>query len=68
MNIEYKYSPFERYSGVPPQRAPPRHLLPRVAMAGPPEPPRTEAVRCLPLSLQRQAEGRLHQSLPLQEG
>ena len=52
-------------SGIAPQGTAARHLLPGVALARPPVPSRTEARRGLRLPLQRQAEGRLHQPVPL---
>ena len=42
-----------------------RHLLPRVALAGPSESPRAEGSRLLRVSVLGQAEGGLHQPLPL---
>jgi hypothetical protein len=57
-----------QFSGVAQEGSSTRHLLPGVAMAGPPVSPRAEGGTVLQLSLQREAEGRLHQSVPLRPG
>lgn len=53
-------------AGFPPKRFTPRDLLQSVALAGPPVPPRAEALGGLRVSLRLQAEGGLHQPVSLQ--
>ena len=55
-------------AGVPQERASSRHLLPRVALARPAIPPRAQAAGGVRVSVWLQAEGGLHQPLPLQAG
>lgn len=54
-----------RISGLPSQGSAACHLLPRVALARSAVAPRTEATRAVPVSVQRQAEGGVHQSVSL---
>ena len=54
--------------GLAPEGSAPRDLLPRVALAWSPVPPRAQAVGHLRVPLQLQADGGLHQPLPLQAG
>lgn len=51
--------------GVTQKGPSPRHLLPRLAMAGPSVPPRAQSRAFLQLPIQLEAEGSLHQPLPL---
>ena len=44
-------------SGFPPEGVAARDLLPRVAVAGPPEPPRAQTPRHLRVPLQQQTDG-----------
>lgn len=54
--------------GFTPERPTPRHLLSGLALARPTEPPRAQTLGDLPVPLQCETEGGLHQSVPLQEG
>jgi hypothetical protein len=56
------------YLGIAPEGAAPRDLLPRMALARPPVPPRVEAAGHLRVPLQLEADGGVHQPLPLQAG
>ena len=53
-------------AGVASQGSASCYLLPRVALARPPESSRTEGARCVRLPVLDKAEGGLHQPVPLQ--
>ncbi len=55
-------------AGLTPEGSSARDLLPRVALARPADAPRAQAARLLQVPLQRQAQGGLHQPVPLRQG